>query len=404
MRNLWISSLAGVLLSGAIVAQNAVGLADVAWPNPVAAGTPTLSARIHYPAQDPGFGARMLSVPSPDGFPVVVFLHGYGQLGNDYAQIGDSLAQEGFIAVMINTAMHSYQTLEQDARGMFPALVAANTALGSQFRGKLNMEQVGLLGHSMGGAVIAYVLDYDVASPVSNPGYTCGLALAPVNPAIAVSGTQIRVPLGIVSGQADPLTPPSTHAEPYYQSVTPLSGLKFHYQMGPTCDHMNIVGLLPHNPTVFERTQAIIRGFYGQFLSGSLTGLESVLGVDGESDPNLAQLDVQTSIPQAWSDGTLRIGQVTRVSVALEGGWGGLLAANSTTMQPTTTLVGTLLIDPNTAFTLAEGPVATQRLDVDILVPNLMALVGSTFAVQGGGATINDPFLLGSALGFEIGL
>jgi hypothetical protein len=174
--------------------------------------------------------------------------------------------------------------------------------------------------------------------------------------------------------------------------------------MGPTCDHMNIVGLLPHNPPVFERTQAIIRGFYGQFLSGSLTGLESVLGVDGESDPNLAQLDVQTSIPQAWSDGTLRIGQVTRVSVALEGGWGGLLAANSTTMQPTTTLVGTLLIDPNPAFTLAEGPVATQRLDVDILVPNLMALVGSTFAVQGGGATINDPFLLGSALGFEIGL
>lgn len=403
MSKSWISSIVGVLLSGAAVAQNAVGLADVAWPNPMPGGTPTLSARIHYPAQASGFGTRMLSIPGPDGFPVVVFLHGYGQLGNDYAAIGDSLAEEGYVAVMLNTAMHSYLDLELDARGMFTALDIQNSTIGSPFVGRLNMEEVGLLGHSMGGTVISYVLHHDLSSNSGNPGYTCGLALAPVDPALGNAGSQVRVPLGIVSGQGDLLTPPANHAVPYYQSVTPLSGLKFHYMMGPACDHLNIVGLQPQYPSVFERSEKIILGFFGQFLSGSTLGLEAVLGVDGESDPNLASLEVETSVPQAWSNGPLRIGQVTRVSVALEGGWGGLLAANSMSL-PTPTPIGSLLIDPSTTFTLAEGPVMTQRLDVDILVPNMMSLVGSTFAVQGGGATINDPFLLGSALGFEITL
>ncbi|MCK5942565.1 MAG: hypothetical protein KAI24_11380 [Planctomycetes bacterium] len=333
---------------------------------------------------------------------MVVFLHGYGLIGSDYSAIGETLAESGFIGVMLNTAQFSYVDMEHDARAMFEALDIENASPGSMFRSRLNMEQVGLLGHSMGGAVIAYVLHVDVTTPVANPGYTCGLGLAPVNPALAISGTSVRVPLGLVSGQADTLTPPATHAVPFYQSVTPLEGLKFHYEMGLTCDHMNICGLATNNPSVFERTQSIITGFFGQFLSGSLQGLESVLGVDGQSDPNLAALQVETSVPQAWADSPLRIGQTTRVSVAVEGGWGGLLAANSTTLQPTVTMVGTLLIDPNSAFTLAEGPVGGQRMDVLITVPNSQSLVGTTFAVQGGGATVNTPFLLGSAIGFVI--
>ena len=43
-------------------------------------------------------------------------------------------------------------------------------------------------------------------------------------------------------------------------------------------------------------------------------------------------------------------------------------------------------------------------MDVIISVPNIMALVGTSFAVQGAGPTVNTPFILGSALGFEIGL
>ena len=388
---------------GALVGQQPVGQLNVSWPNPTGSGSPMLDACLHYPALSAGLNAPMATPATPSGYPLVVFLHGYGKLGDDYAAIGNTLAEAGYVAVMLNTAQWSHQLLLDDARAMFAALSNVSASAGGPLQSKFDMQRVGLLGHSMGGAVVALTLNVAPSAAVANPGYKCGLGLAPVNPALMQAGTMVNVPFGIVSGQGDLLTPPAAHATPYYQAVTPIEGLKFHYEMGLACTHLNICGLKRQNPSVFARTQKIINGFFGQFLQGSLSGLEAVLGMEGQGDPNLYALSVDTTVPQAWADSPLCIGQTTRVSIALEGGWGGLLGADSTA-APTPTMVGTLLLDPASCFRLDEGPVVADRYDVDIAVPSTSSLIGVTFAVQGAGATVQSQFTLGSALGFTVTL
>lgn len=399
MRNLWVSSLAWTLLASAAVGQATIGTIDVSWQNTLGAGTPVLDARVHYPTVA---GTGQLK-PNANGYPVVVFLHGFGMMGNDYSRFGDQLAEAGYVAVMLNTAQFSYVDMELDTHAMFTAVGAANVEPGNFFEGALQADCVGLLGHSMGGAVIAYVLNSDPAAGQTNPGYLCGLAMAPVNPAITGGSAVVEVPIGIVSGQGDTLTPPAVHAVPYYNSLAPSEGLKFHYEMDSTCTHMNMVGLSTSSPAIFDRTSRIAVGFFGQFLGGSLVGLEPSLGPDGASDPNLANLEMDAAVPQSWADGDLRIGQQTRISVAAEAGFAGLLAAPATG-SGTATSFGTLLLDPALAFSVVETYIPNERLDVILTVPNSYELVGTNFAVQGAGPTITDPFLLGSAISFTIGL
>lgn len=400
LRNL---SIACAIASSALVSQQAVGTANVSWPNTVGVGSPNLDACVHYPAVFSGLGAPVATPANANGFPVVVFLHGYGMTGDDYAAIGDTLAEAGIVAVMLNTAQWSYQLMREDARAMYKAIYNEARDPASPFASKFDIHRLGLMGHSMGAAVMAYVLNTDPWVAAVNPGYRCALGIAPVNPGIGQEGSVIDVPLGLVSGQGDTLTPPSSHATPYFHSVDPSEGLKFHYQMGLACDHMNICGLSPSNPAVFARTQSIVTGFFGQFLSGDMDGLEAILGDDGQADPNLAALEVDTVVPQVWSESPLCIGQTTRISVALEGGWGGLLAASSMG-PPTQTMIGTLLLDEGSAFAIEECPVVGERLDVLLTVPVLPALLGTTFAVQGAGSAVNSPFTLGSAINFVIAL
>jgi hypothetical protein len=172
--------------------------------------------------------------------------------------------------------------------------------------------------------------------------------------------------------------------------------------MNANCTHMNLVGLAPDNPEVFDRTRKICQGFFGQFLVGSLTGLESVLGLEGQSDVNLLGVDVDSAVPQSWAAGEMRAGMTTRVSVAAEAGYAGLVVASSLG-SPTNTMIGTLLLDSATAFSVGETVMAGERLDVMIHIPLLPEMIGAEFAVQGAGATINASLSLGSALCFTVG-
>ena len=401
MRNFVISTILSSLLAGVAVGQcTHIGNASVSWPNNYGSGSASLDADIYYPAICTGLNAP--AMPSSGGHPVVVFLHGWGKLGSDYYRIGRELASMGMVAVMLNTARHSYTLMEEDTKAMFGAIHKATSTEGAFFQGSMDMSRVGLMGHSMGGAVLALVLNESPLAPSKNPGYKCALGIAPVDPALAVANTVVTVPIGLVSGLGDTLTPPYLHATPYYNSLVPAAGLKFHYKMDSVATHMNLVGLGQVNPVIFERCLKIVSGFFGQFFSDKLEGLETVLGVDGLAEPHLVSLDKETVVPQAWSDGQLRVGSQTRISVSAEAGFAGLIVA-SDVATPTQTSVGSLLLDPSSAVPLVETLIVGSRLDVIITVPALSQLIGTSFAVQGGGATINEPFKLGSAISFTIG-
>ena len=127
-----------------------------------------------------------------------------------------------------------------------------------------------------------------------------------------------------------------------------------------------------------------------------------MLGVDGVNDPALSQLSYAVVTPQLWADSELAIGQTTRISLAAEAGFAGLLAASGTAPVPLPTFIGSLLLDPPSTYALSQQPLLSQRYDEIITVPNDPSLVGVTLAMQGAGTTTNEPLLLGSAMRFRL--
>ena len=401
MRKLWLS-LACVFAVASAPAQEfyPVGVHDVAWTNTTGFGTPTLSAQVHYPAQTSGVDA--LPLQRAGGWPVAVFLHGYSLLGSDYADFGHALAEAGYVAILLDTAQFNPIELEHDARAVYKALPRANVAIGTLLRGMFDLNRTVLMGHSMGGYAAAFVLVEATGHQFNNPGYVAGLAFAPVDPGPAAAAL-IRVPFGIVVGEADLVTPPAQHAEVFYNDVGTETGIKFLYTMGTSCNHMNVVGLDPAFPQVFGRTKAIALGFFGQFLETDMRGLDSVLGPAGVESPLLSSLDHEVLTPQVWTELKLQLGVTSRVSLTAENGLCGLIGATDLAPFPLQTIIGELLVDPVSAFPMAETVLTTQRLDVMITVPSQESLVGMTFALQGVGPTAGEPFLLGSAVRLQVG-
>ena len=399
MRNPALASFACVLLAGVAPSQHlpvaAVGIHDVAWANTSGFGTPVLAARVYYPAVMAGFDAPPQTCSG--GWPTIVFLHGYSFLGSDYPVIADTLTNAGYVAVMLDTAQYSYVDLTDDARAIFAATLAANQDGNSLLFGMVDVDRIGLLGHSMGGAVAGYALYDNPNYPEHNPGYRCGLALAPVDPGAAAAGSVV-VPFGIVAGEGDAVTPVAQHALPYYQALAPEQGIKFCYLMDSACGHMNVAGLDPAAPAVFARSLRIVTGFFGQFLGNDMQGLEPVLGPDGLGESHLSVVHRQVVTPQIWSEVDLQLGAVVRVSLIAESGLCGVLAASDLVPVPLPTLIGDLLLDPTSAFPVTQTVLHGDRLDLWIAVPDQETFVGSAFALQGVGATVASPFRLGSAL------
>ena len=84
--------------------------------------------------------------------------------------------------------------------------------------------------------------------------------------------------------------------------------------MGLACDHMNLVGLSSNNPAVFARSQSIMTGFFGQFLSGSITGLEAILG--DEVPPPPADVSTGETQTELVVDAGARVLAVSRPTLS----------------------------------------------------------------------------------------
>lgn len=392
--------LAIVVCALCVRAQTSVGIKHVSLPNPTAYGTSTLDADVHYPKVGAGPTTAVLQVPG--GLPVVVLLHGYGRMGSDYFALADHLAQNNYICVLLNTARFSPTVLEQDTRALHAALLVENATAGSFFEGSMAVDRFGLLGHSMGASVAAFVLQSAPGTPMHNPGFACALALSPVDPALAALGVVVDLPFGIVSGDGDTITPPALHAQQLYTDLTSREGLKFHYRMDLACTHMNICGLSPTNPEVFHRTRRLAVGFFDQFLGEGWSGLEAALGAEGAAERRLQSLEHATFVPQMWSDRGLHVGSQTRLGVVAEAGAIGLLASPQLASVPVPTAIGWFALDPFAFHKLGVVQSPNGLAEFVVSVPASASLVGTPLAVQCYGPTVNDPVWFGSAVQFVI--
>jgi pimeloyl-ACP methyl ester carboxylesterase len=367
----------------------AVGVRDVAWPNPTGSGSSTLTARVHYPATTAGTNAPLLS--RAGGWPVVVFLHGFAALGSFYGSLGDALAAEGHVAVMSNTAQFNNAGQERDGRALFSAAAAANQPGAGPFANALDVARVGLAGHSMGGGNVANVL-------ADNPGYRCGLALAPVD-ARGANAASVTVPFSIVVGAGDATTPWQTFAQPLYQGLTAYTGLKHLYLLNDDCNHTNVAGLFVSGGAgaqVFARTRGTALAFFARFLRDEAAGLEDVLGVGARAEPRLVSLFVEIETPEVWPAAPVRTGTANRISVAAEPGPCGVLAALSFGSTPTP--FGELKLGIGSVFVACAGNAsAERRFDWTFTLPSDPALIGARLPVQAYGAGRAAAFALGSA-------
>lgn len=396
MRHLLASLL---LLAAPLAAQSfAVGTRDVSLPNTTGQGSGSLAARIHYPAVTAGTNAAVL--PRVGGWPVVVFLHGFAAVGNNYAPIGNALAANGFVAVMSNTMQFDNQGQEYDGRALYSALVVADATAGGPFAGALDMGNCGLLGHSMGGGNVGNVL-------AINPGYRCGYCMAPVTPR-GNNAASVVVPMGIVVGQGDVIAPAATYAQPYYSSLTNYGACKSYYLMNGDCTHLNVCAFTLITATdnaVFARSMAITIGWFDRWLRNGPLGLDAVFGPTPRGDARLVTASQQFTAPQTFASGLFGVGQTTRLSVAAEAGFAGVGFATS--LAPALpTPFGDLLLDPTSAALQWSGftgtGAATQRLDVSVAVPVDPVFANLPFAVQALGLDRNGALRLGNALAFTI--
>jgi hypothetical protein len=390
MRHLYVP-ICLLLSFGGISAQapHAVGTTTVAWPNTTGLGSPLLDATVCYPAVTAGVDAPVLQQSS--GWPVVVFLHGYSFLGQDYGWLGETWASQGFVVVLSNTAQYDWICQGQDGRALYFAAMAENARPGSPFEGTFDVSRLALAGHSMGGGMTGSVL-------ANNPGYRCGLALAPASPGSAVAAL-VTAPFGIVVGTGDWVTPWGWYSMPYYQAISSRDGLKFLYLLNGECDHMNIAGLSRYpSRAVFDRVADVGVGFLNHFLDLGTGGLERAVGPEAQAESRFLMLSQEIATPQIWAAHPLQIGMGTRLSVAAEEGPGGIIAASA--LGPAcSTPIGTLGLDATTAFILATGRArAERRIDVNVSVPNLVPMIGLSVALQAFGATSSQQLQLGSTI------
>jgi pimeloyl-ACP methyl ester carboxylesterase len=365
-----------------------IGSRAVAWANTTGQGSPALTATVRYPAYAAGVDTAIL--PYPGGWPVLVFLPGYGAVGTDYLTLADAWVDAGYAVVLSTTCSLDWVCQPLDGIALHAAVLAAIAEPGGPFQDAFHPQRVAVVGHSMGGASVGNVL-------AANPGYCCGLAIAPITPLGGVEPL-VHVPIGIVVGLGDAIAPAPVFAQSYYDNLTPATGLRFLHVMDATADHLNVVGFLPGMaPQPFAVTVAVSTGFFSHCMGIATDGLERVIGPAAQSEPLLHSVQFQAQTPQLWLAGDLQIGAQTRVSIAGEPGIAGLAAAK-TVVPSIPTPYGLLHLDPVTAFVAAVGITGPSlRTDILIGIPNDPLLIGLEVALQGLSVTTIDPLLLGSA-------
>jgi len=391
MRRLLQVVLLAALGSLSCAAQEA-GFRSVTFANTTGQGSATLSATAYYPAPTAGANVPMIAPPA-GGYPVIVFLHGFTQLGSNYSRLGSYLARRGYLVVLNNTGQFSGTLQANDAKAYFGALVAANAQTGGFFEAALDMSRAGLAGHSAGGANTVQAL-------ADNPGYRCGCVFAPVDPGAAVTA-QVDVPLSVIQAEGDLITPWQLSGLPVYNAATGVQGLRTYYRLDASGGHQNVAGLFvlsANDQAVWAATRRVMRGFFDHYLRVDQRGLGAVIGDRARSEPRLSQLSLSLESPALWTAGNAWIGQTVTMHVASESGFAVLALAGSL-VPPIPTPLGELRINVATlVMSLTQLVGAGSYTSTPLTIPADPTLVGTQLALQGIGKGTGTA----TALGLEL--
>ncbi len=219
------------------------------------------------------------------GYPVIVFLHGFGGSGGQVLDVGRRFAQAGYIAVLTDTTRFDRDLQAENGRAFFRALTLSNTDEESFLFGLLDMDRVGIGGHSMGGGNSLRVL-------ADNPGYKAGFCFAPWMTHRPGEGgkdyvdqyaSKVKVPLGIVHGVRDRILPWKLNALRLFEAAKSDASLKVLWVLDRDASHVNIAirrDRREKSLLVFDRCLHRATAFFDAAMRGKSGGLERILDAE----------------------------------------------------------------------------------------------------------------------------
>jgi predicted dienelactone hydrolase len=206
-------------LGGLAVAQ------DLSLPGQYAAGTSTVtvtrsngstfSALLYYPSTTGGANAPIASGGSP--FSAISFGHGFLQDPARYFGTMTHLATHGHIVIASTSEtgiLPNHTNFSNDMRQTLTYLTNRNNNGADPFFGRVDTNNYGMFGHSMGGGagLLAAAADNRIKA-------YAGLAAAITNPSPQPLMPQLRIPVAMLTGDEDGIVNYNTNTVPLYNAA-----------------------------------------------------------------------------------------------------------------------------------------------------------------------------------------
>lgn len=246
-------------------------------------------SRVYYPATATTFDAPF--DPSEGPYPVVVFGHGYLTDPAEYIGTYQHLASWGYIVMAPESALNlfpNHQKFANDLRDCMDFMEQANLDPTSRFFGGVDVNNMGLSGHSMGGGA-SILAAADETSPRLKG--VANFAAADTNPSAIAAMPRVDVPISLISGSQDSITPLGQHGLPMYENgnaprLLPVITGGFH------CGFLDRPGLICDSGSISQQDQLrlsreYLTAFFELYLKSDEAAWDEVWGPAMILDPEV---------------------------------------------------------------------------------------------------------------------
>ena len=297
-----------------------VSISGYADPGPYLAGwrrvsvtrpdSSTFNALLFYPASSPGENALYQGSGAP--YPAIAFGHGYLVYPSRYQSTLEHLATWGYIVIATESGMEFFsddQAYANDMSATLTYLVNQNQTAGAWLYQQVNVQRMGMSGHSMGAgaSLLAAAADGRVKA-VAN------LAAAETNPSAIALMPALYIPFSLISGSEDSFTPVETNSQVFFDQGGSPRQLPI-LEGGSHCGFMDqyIIGCdtgSMDRATQLRLSRELLVSFFQLYLKADQGAWRRVWGPEAYADSQVSlQADpgvaLQTPSPQAsgWSGG-----------------------------------------------------------------------------------------------------
>ncbi len=260
----------------------------------------TFTAALYYPASTGGQGGTY--DPSGGPYPSVSFGHGFLQSVEQYQSTLQHLATHGYFVIASRSQgglFPSHAAFAADLRHCLTWLEQADANPASWLYQQVDTQRFALSGHSMGGgcSLLAAAADTRVRVVVN-------MAAAETNPSAVSAMPGIAVPIRLISGSQDSVTPLSQHGQLMYNAAAAPKQLPI-IQGGYHCGFVdqNFFGCdsgSMSRAVQLSITRRLITEFLNLYLRPDESAWRAVWGPERDDDTRIAwQLDAGAGLSPA---------------------------------------------------------------------------------------------------------